>query len=127
MIRHPERNPWLPLSFYLSDHAASISCAAETLGGPALAKLARSVIDDVRLGQEPTRRLIEAIERLCTELDERSKNCAAACSNTWQASAEEEFIIRAEISALVDEFRHLVSDLQLARSGDLTTYQRGVS
>ena len=127
MIRHRERSPWLLLSLFLSDHAGAITNAADHLGGPALAKQARSVIDDVRLGQVPTRRLIAAIERLCTELDARSKSPAGACRNTRQASVEQDFAVRAEISALVDKFRDQVGAFRMGRVAELAACQLGVS
>lgn len=127
MIRHRERSASLLLSLFLSDRAAAIADAADHLGGLALAKQARSVIDDVRLGQEPTRRFIAAIERLCTELDERSKTPAGACRNTWQACVEQDFAVRAEISALVDEFRDQFGAFHKGRAAELAAYQWGAS
>lgn len=101
MIRQPERSASLPLSLYLADHAAAIPNAADHLGGPALSKRVRLVINDARLWPEPPRRLIAAIERLCTEVDERWKTPARACRNTWQASVEQDFAVRADRANLI--------------------------
>lgn len=127
MIRHRDQDSWLPLLTYLSENAAAITSAANHLGGPALTKLAQSVIDDARLGQEPTRRLIAAIDRLCRELDDRSKMPAQAGSNVWQSSIEQNFAIHAEISLLVDELRYLVVAFRVAHDKKATVSIRGAA
>lgn len=127
MIRHSERSFWLPLSVYLSDHAKAIVYAADYLGGPDLASLARSVIDEIQLGCEPTSRLIATIERLLQALEARLTDATTAVGYVVEAPVEQDFVIRAEISALVHEFRYQVITSQLARNWGPAYHQRGVA
>lgn len=127
MIRHCERSPWLPLSIYLSEDAAAISNAADRLGGPALARLARSVIDVLQLGDEPTRRVFTTVEKLVFELEARLKRTASMEDCLLRASGEQDFAVRAEITVLVDEFRYQIIASQVARNEKLASHQRGAA
>lgn len=127
MIRHRETGPWLPLSVYVSDNAAATSNAADHLGGPALANLALSVIDEIQLGYEPTRRVFTTIARLLLELEARMTGPAKAEDGLLRASVEQDFAIRAEILALMDDLRYQIVASQMAPNQELGSYQRGAA
>ena len=126
MIRHRERSLWLPLSIYLSDNATAIIHASDYLGGQPLAMLAQSVIDEVRMRQEPTRRLIEAIERLLRLLNEGSQKSRDP-ELAPQAIFEQDFAIRAEICLLVDELLHTFVAFQTAVDADVHSRKKGAA
>lgn len=127
MIRHRKRSSWLPLFVYLSDNAEPIVAAASYVGGANLAKHARSVIDEVRFTQQPSRRLFGDIQKLFRELERQPQGVGTVDGNLVDADVENDFVVRAQISAMVDEFSYHLIALQTADQAAATTNERGAA
>lgn len=127
MIRHRERSSWLPLFVYLSDNAEPIMAAASYVGGANLAKHARSVIDEVRCTQQPSRRLFGAIEKLFRELERQTQRAGIVDGKLVEADVENDFVVRAQISAMVDELSYHLIALQAADRVAASTNERGAA
>ena len=127
MIRHRERSPWLPFFQHLSDSAPAILHAAHHIGGYPLAKLAQMVIDDARLRQEPTKRMLAAIEELLRHLEDGSSGQQTAVQTGWHTTIEQDFAINAEICLLVDDLRYRLVVVQLESEADMSARKRGAA
>lgn len=127
MIRHRERSSWLPLFVYLSENAEPIVAAASYVGGANLAKHARSVIEEVRFTQQPSRRLFGDIEKLFHELERQTEGAGVIDGNLVEADVENDFVVRAQISAMVDELSYHLIALQTADQAAASTDERGAA